>query len=112
MDPSHASYVHNRVISNREDAAPMRMHLSGKVDPNKGFQVEHGGYAVGQQKDNMKAKRWFIPPCTIRCMSLPLGRLHAIVVCRHCKYAIYTYCMMELRICCPLPICIRQLCCM
>ena len=66
MDPSHASYVHNRVISNREDAAPMRMRLSGKVDPKQGFEVEHGGYARGQQKDNMKAKRWFIPPCTIR----------------------------------------------
>ncbi|BDA48006.1 Protein TIC 55, chloroplastic [Coccomyxa sp. Obi] len=66
LDPSHASYVHNLVISKREDAAPMQMQLSGDIDPQKGFILEHGGYSKSQQENNLKAKRYFIPPCTIR----------------------------------------------
>ena len=67
LDPSHASYVHNLVISKRQDAAPMQMALSGDIDAQQGFILEHGGYSKSQQEGNMKAKRYFIPPCTIRC---------------------------------------------
>ena len=70
LDPSHASYVHNRVISRREDAAPMRMRLSSEVDPQRGFELEHGGYSRSQQEGGMRAKRWFVPPCTIRCAEM------------------------------------------
>ncbi|CAK0784783.1 hypothetical protein CVIRNUC_007987 [Coccomyxa viridis] len=66
LDPSHASYVHNLVISKRQDAAPMQMALSGEIDAQQGFILEHGGYSKSQQEGNMKAKRYFIPPCTIR----------------------------------------------
>ncbi len=69
LDPSHASYVHNLVISKRQDAAPMQMALSGEIDAQQGFILEHGGYSKSQQEGNMKAKRYFIPPCTIRCAS-------------------------------------------
>ena len=69
LDPSHASYVHNLVISKRQDAAPMHMALSGDIDAQQGFTLEHGGYSKSQQEGNMKAKRYFIPPCTIRCAS-------------------------------------------
>jgi len=54
------------VTSKREDAAPMQMKLSGEIDAQKGFIIEHGGYSKSQQEGNMKAKRYFIPPCTIR----------------------------------------------
>ena len=70
LDPSHASYVHNLVISKRQDAAPMQMALSGEIDAQQGFILEHGGYSKSQQEGNMKAKRYFIPPCTIRCAFL------------------------------------------
>ena len=66
LDPSHASYVHNRVISRREDAAPMRMRLSSEVDAQRGFELAHGGYSQSQQAGGMRARRWFVPPCTIR----------------------------------------------
>ena len=66
LDPSHASYVHNLVISKRQDAAPMQMALSGEIDAQQGFILEHGGYSKSQQEGSMKAKRYFIPPCTIR----------------------------------------------
>ena len=58
--------MHLQVISKREDAAPMQMKLSGEIDAHKGFIMEHGGYSKSQQEGNMKAKRYFIPPCTIR----------------------------------------------
>jgi phenylpropionate dioxygenase-like ring-hydroxylating dioxygenase large terminal subunit len=67
LDPSHASYVHHGVISRRQDAAPMRMRLSGDIDAQRGFQLAHGGYSRPQQEGGMRARRWFIPPCTIRC---------------------------------------------
>ncbi|EIE27337.1 hypothetical protein COCSUDRAFT_39040 [Coccomyxa subellipsoidea C-169] len=54
------------VISKREDAAPMQMKLASDIDPQKGFVLEHGGYSKSQQKNNMKAKRYYVPPCTIR----------------------------------------------
>lgn len=44
----------------------MQMKLSGEIDAQKGFIIEHGGYSKSQQEGNMKAKRYFIPPCTIR----------------------------------------------
>ncbi len=55
-----------QVISKREDAAPMQMTLAGEIDSQKGFELQHGGYSKSQQKNNMKAQRFFIPPCTIR----------------------------------------------
>ncbi len=60
-----------QVISKREDAAPMQMQLAGEIDPQKGFILEHGGYSKSQQENNLKAKRYFIPPCTIRYLSAP-----------------------------------------
>jgi hypothetical protein len=44
----------------------MQMKLHGPIDPQRGFQLEHTGYSRSQQANGMKAKRWFIPPCTIR----------------------------------------------
>jgi hypothetical protein len=44
----------------------MQMKLASDIDSQKGFTLEHGGYSKSQQKNNMKAKRYFIPPCTIR----------------------------------------------
>lgn len=49
----------------------MQMKLASDIDPQKGFTLEHGGYSKSQQKNNMKAKRYFIPPCTIRYDALP-----------------------------------------
>ena len=44
----------------------MQMKLSGDIDAQQGFTLEHGGYSKSQQEGNMKAKRYYIPPCTIR----------------------------------------------
>ncbi len=46
----------------------MQMKLASDIDPQKGFVLEHGGYSKSQQKNNMKAKRYYVPPCTIRCV--------------------------------------------
>lgn len=58
-----------QVISKRQDAAPMQMKLSGDIDAQQGFTLEHGGYSKSQQEGNMKAKRYYIPPCTIRSVT-------------------------------------------
>lgn len=49
----------------------MQMKLSSEIDAQAGFQLEHGGYSKSQQEGNMKAKRYYIPPCTIRCPAVP-----------------------------------------
>ena len=61
-----AQHTHVQVISKRQDAAPMQMKLSSDIDAQQGFILDHGGYSKSQQEGNMKAKRYFIPPCTIR----------------------------------------------
>ena len=55
----------------------MHMKLSGDIDAQQGFTLEHGGYSKSQQEGNMKAKRYYIPPCTIRLASLPCVPLAA-----------------------------------
>ena len=53
----------------------MQMKLSSDITAQQGFTLDHGGYSKSQQEGNMKAKRYYIPPCTIRSVpvhSLPL----------------------------------------
>ena len=49
----------------------MQMKLSSEIDAQQGFVLEHGGYSKSQQQGNMKAKRYYIPPCTIRFVLCP-----------------------------------------
>lgn len=57
----------------------MQMTLAGEIDPQKGFELHHGGYSKSQQKNNMKAQRFFIPPCTIRFQALAPYCMDAMV---------------------------------
>ena len=63
--------LHVQVISKRQDAAPMQMRLSSDIDAQQGFTLDHGGYSRSQQEGDMKARRYFIPPCTIRFVPSP-----------------------------------------
>ena len=56
----------------------MQMKLSGDIDAQQGFTLEHGGYSKSQQEGNMKAKRYYIPPCTIRSVH---SAMHCIYLC-------------------------------
>ena len=60
----------------------MQMKLSSDITAQQGFTLDHGGYSKSQQEGNMKAKRYYIPPCTIR--SVP-SALHATPCLQACS---------------------------